>query len=161
MQNSLKNGIAIIGTGSYVPEKVLTNHELEKMVDTSDEWITSRTGIKERRIAAPNQTTSDLGTEAAKKALEAANLKPEDIDLIVVATITPDVIFPATSCYIQSKLGSTKSVAFDIGAACSGFVYALSVAKNLMNGNGYKNALVIGTEIMSRYIDWTDRNTCV
>ncbi len=157
----LNGGIAIVGTGSYLPEKILTNQELEKMVETSDEWIFSRTGIKERRIAAPGETTSDLGTEAAKRALEAANLTAEEIELIVVATITPDVVFPSTACYIQSKLGAKKAAALDIGAACTGFVYALSVARNLMLGNGYKNALVIGTEIMSRYINWTDRNTCI
>jgi 3-oxoacyl-[acyl-carrier-protein] synthase-3 len=154
-------GIAIIGTGSYVPEKVLTNFDLEKIVDTSDEWITTRTGIKERRIASPEQATSDLAYEAAKKALKSAHLKPEEIDLIVVATITPDVGFPATACYVQHKLGAVNAVAFDLSAACTGIVYALSVVKNLMIGHGYRNAIVIGAEVMSRILNWSDRNTCV
>lgn len=157
----INGGIAVIGTGSYVPEKKLTNLDLEKIVDTTDEWITTRTGIRERRIAAPGQSTSDLACEAARKALKSAHLKADEIDLIVVATITPDVVFPATACYVQHKLGAENAVAFDISAACTGIVYALSIVKNLMLGQGYRNAIVIGAEVMSRSLNWSDRNTCV
>ena len=157
----MEGGIAIIGTGSYVPEKCLTNHDLAKIVETSDEWITSRTGIKERHIAAPGETTSDLGAKAALNALEMAKVSPLDIDLIITATITPDVIFPSTACYIQAKIGAKNAAVFDISAACTGFVYGLSIAKSLMKMYGYKNALVIGAEVMTSVLDWTDRNTCV
>jgi 3-oxoacyl-[acyl-carrier-protein] synthase-3 len=148
------------GLGAYIPEKILTNHDLEKMVDTSDEWITTRTGIKERHIAAGNQCASDLGVEAAKEAILSAGLTPLDIDLIVVATSTPDMIFPSTGCYLQKKLGANCG-AFDMSAACSGFVYALSVADAYVRGGVYKNVLVVGTELLSRFIDWKDRSTCV
>lgn len=151
----------IIGTGSYVPKKVLTNHDLEKMIETSDEWITERTGIKERRIAAEGETTSDMAAKAAKRALEMAGIEPDEIDTIIVATVTPDMDFPSTACFVQNKLKAHKAASFDIAAACSGFIYALSVADSLIKSGHSKYALVIGAEIFSRITDWTDRNTCV
>lgn len=153
--------VSVAGTGSYLPEKVLTNADLEKMVDTSDEWITSRTGIRERRMAAKGEFTSHLATNAARKALEQAQLDPADVELIIVATITPDTLTPATACYVQSQLGSTKAVAFDISAACSGFLYSMKIAKRLISDGAFKNALIIGAEKLSAFIDWEDRNTCV
>lgn len=152
--------IGILGIGTYVPERVLTNHDLEKMVDTSDEWIVTRTGIKQRRIASVTEASSDLGVEAAKKALEAANLKPEDIDLIITATLSPDYIFPSTACVIQGKLGAINAAAFDLGAGCSGFVYAITVAKGLVE-SGFNKVLVVGTETISRFINWQERSTSV
>lgn len=152
---------SIIGTGSYMPEKVLTNDELSKLVDTSDEWITSRTGIKARRIAAENQATSDLGTEAARRAIEKAGITPEDIDLIIVATVTPDMFFPSTACFVQKKLGAWNAVCFDISAACSGFLYALQTARHYVNTGNRKTALIIGAEKLSTLVNWKDRNTCV
>jgi len=149
------------GIGMYVPKKVLTNKDLEKMVDTSDEWITSRTGIKKRRIAKPGTPASTLAANAAKKALEAAKLKPEDIDLIIVATITGDMPFPSTACFVQSKIGAKNAACFDLAAACSGFIYGLVTAKNFISSGMYKNALVIGVEVLSSATDYTDRNTCV
>lgn len=151
----------IVSTGSYVPERVLTNHDLEKMVETSDEWITERTGIKERRIGAPEQTTSDLAFEASLKALKNANLTAKDIDLIIVATVTPDMLVPSTACILQMKLGASKAVAFDINGACTGFIYALSVAEKFIKTGASKKALVVGAEMLSRFTDWTDRTTCV
>jgi len=151
----------IWGTGSAVPEKVLTNADLEKMVDTSDEWITTRTGIKERRIAAEGETTSDLAAAAGRKALEAAGAPPEEVDLIIVATVTPDMMFPATSCLVQMKLGAHRAATFDLSAGCSGFVYALDVAARCVASGGYDRVLVIGAEVLSRITDWTDRSTCV
>ena len=153
--------VTIAGTGSYLPEKVLTNADLEKIVDTTDEWITTRTGIKSRRIAAEDQSTSDLATEAAKKALEQAQIAAEDLDLIIVATITPDTLTPATACYVQENLGAKKSVAFDISAACSGFLYAMEMAKNMIGAGTFQNALIIGAEKLSAFTNWEDRNTCV
>ncbi|NWK54571.1 ketoacyl-ACP synthase III [Verrucomicrobiaceae bacterium N1E253] len=153
--------VTIAGTGSYVPERVLTNAELEQMVETSDEWITSRTGIKERRIARDDEFTSHLATEAAKKALEQADIAGEELDLIIVATITPDTLTPATASYVQANLGALSAVAFDISAACSGFLYAMKVAKRLISDGAYKNALIIGAEKLSSFTDWEDRNTCV
>jgi len=153
--------VTIAGTGSYLPEKVLTNADLEKIVDTTDEWITTRTGIKERRIAAEGQSTSDLATEAAKKALEQAQIAAEDVELIIVATITPDTLTPATACYVQDNLGARKAVAFDISAACSGFLYAMEMARNLIGAGSFKNALIIGAEKLSAFTNWEDRNTCV
>ncbi len=152
---------SIIGTGSYVPERVLTNEDLSKIVDTSDEWITTRTGIKERRIAADDEATSDMATKAALRALEAANMKAEDIELIIVATVTPDMFFPSTACIVQKKLGAANAVCFDISAACSGFLYALQVARNFINTGTRGTALVIGAEKLSSLINWKDRNTCV
>ena len=153
--------VTIAGTGSYVPERVLTNAELETMVDTTDEWITSRTGIKERRIAADDEFTSHMATQAALKALEQAHMKAEDIELIIVATITPDTLTPATACYVQAQLGANSAVAFDISAACSGFLYAMKLAKRLISDGAYKNAIIIGAEKLSSFVDWTDRDTCV
>ena len=153
--------VSITGVGSYVPERVLTNHDLEKMVKTTDEWIRSRTGIDERRIAAPEETTSTMAAEAARRAMENAGITALDIDLIIVATITPDMQFPSTSCLVQQKLGATKAAAFDIEAACSGYVYALDIASHFVQSHTYNTVLVIGAEKMSSVIDWTDRNTCV
>lgn len=151
----------IIGTGSYVPEKVLTNYDLEKMVDTSHEWIMDRTGISERRIASDDEATSDLAYHASLSALKNAGIKPEDLDFIIVATITPDMLFPSTACLVQQKLGINGIFAFDISAACSGFVYALSVADNFIKSGLYRTGLVVGAEVLSRLVDWTDRSTCV
>lgn len=151
----------IIGTGGYLPEKVLTNHDLEKMVETSDQWITERTGIKERRIAADGQTTSDLAERAARLAIEMAGISTDDIDLIIVATTTPDRVFPSTACLVQSRLGIAGCAAFDVQAVCTGFVYALGVADNFIRAGSAKNALVIGAETLSRIVDWNDRTTCV
>lgn len=154
-------GVAITGTGAYTPEKILTNHDLEQMVDTSDEWIRTRTGIKERRIAAPDQPTSALAFEAAQKALQDAELEAEDLDLIIVATFTPDRPLPNTGCYLQQKLGASNAGAFSLEAACSGFIYGLEVGANLIRAGGYKNILVVGAEKLSSAVDWTDRETCV
>ncbi|MDH5173773.1 MAG: ketoacyl-ACP synthase III [Elusimicrobiota bacterium] len=153
--------IRIIGTGSYLPEKVLTNKDLEKMVDTSDEWIVSRTGIRERRICSDKQAASDLGIEAARKALKNANVKVEDVDLLIVATITPDMFFPSTACIIQTELGIRNAAVFDLNAACAGFIYSLSTAQQFLQTGTYKTALVIATETLSKITDWKDRNTCV
>ncbi len=153
--------VGIIGVGEYLPEKILTNAELEKMVDTSDDWITTRTGIKERHMAGVGQAASDLAFKAAQQALENAKLKAEDLDLIIVATITGDMPFPSVAAIIQDKLGAKKAVCFDIAAACAGFVYGLSVAEKFIASGAYKNALVIGTEVLSSITDWQDRNTCV
>ncbi len=152
---------AITGVGSFLPEDVVTNAALSELVDTSDEWIQERTGIKERRRARPDQPTSDLATEAAKKALEAAGRSAADVDLIIVATTTPDLTFPATASIVQRKLGAGVGVAFDVQAVCSGFVYALSVADGFVARGMSKCALVIGAEEMTRLMDWTDRGTCV
>lgn len=152
---------SIIGTGSYMPEKILTNDDLSKFVETSDEWITSRTGIKARRIAAEDQATSDLASEAARRAMAAAGVTPEEINLIVVATVTPDMFFPSTACFVQKKIGASNAVCFDISAACSGFLYALQVARHFINTGNRTTALVIGAEKLSSLINWQDRNTCV
>ncbi len=151
----------IAATGSYVPERVLTNFDLEKMVDTSDEWIRERTGIKERRIASEKEAASDLAYEAAKAAFKKTDIKPKDIDLIIVATITGDMPIPATACHLQHKFGLKKSAAFDVNAACSGFLYGLSVADSFIRSGTYKRILVVGTELLSRITDWEDRSTCV
>lgn len=151
----------ITSTGSYVPERILTNAELSKLVDTSDEWITTRTGIKERRIAADNQSTSDLATEAAKNALSAANLSGKDLDLIIVATITPNTFTPSTACYVQTNLGANNAVAFDISAACSGFIFAMDMARNFIENGAYNHVLIVGAEKLSTFVNWEDRNTCV
>ena len=152
----------IIGTGSYLPEYILTNAELEKRVDTSDEWIVSRTGIRERHIAAENETTSDLATAAARAAIEAAGIEPNQIDLVLVATTTPDFIFPSTACLVQQKLGITNACpAFDIQAVCSGFVYALTTANQFIRSGMCKYVLVIGAETLSRITDWSDRSNCI
>lgn len=152
---------SIIGTGSYMPEKVMTNDDLSKIVDTNDEWITTRTGIKERRIAAADQATSDLASEAARRAMTAAGVKPEEIQLIIVATVTPDMFFPSTACFVQKKIGAVNAVCFDVSAACSGFLYALQVARHFINTGNRTTALVIGAEKLSSLVNWKDRNTCV
>lgn len=155
-------GVRILATGAYSPEKVLSNFDLEKMVETSDEWITTRTGIKQRRIAASEQATSDLALGAAQKALEAAGLKPEDISAISVATLTPDKPLPSTACILQKKLGASNAICFDLQAACSGLLYSLEVAISMLMANkSYKYFLVIGAEKLSSVTDWSDRSTCV
>lgn len=151
----------IIGTGSYLPEKVLTNKDMESMVDTTDEWIQERTGIEQRHIAAEGETTVDLAEQASRRAIEAAGLKPDDIDLIVFATSTPDKIFPSSACILQARLDIHGCPAFDIQAVCSGFVYALSVADKFIKTGSSKRALVIGAEVFSRIVNWEDRGTCV
>ena len=153
--------VAIAGTGSYVPERVLTNSDLEIMVETSDEWITTRTGIKERRIAAEDEFTSHMAVKASRKALEQAELDPSDVELIIVATITPNTLTPATACYVQHDLGAHKAVAFDISAACSGFLYAMKLAERMISGGTCKNALILGAEKLSAFVNWDDRSTCV
>jgi len=155
------NSIGIVGIGAYVPPKILTNADLEKLVDTSDEWITTRTGIKERRIAEDGVYTSDLATKAAKEALVEAGLKPEDVELILVATITPDMQFPSTACIVQRKLGAKKATCFDVSAACAGQIYGLVTAEQFIKTGKFKNALVIGAEKLSSITDWKDRSTCV
>jgi 3-oxoacyl-[acyl-carrier-protein] synthase III len=152
---------AIAGVGAYVPARVLTNAELEKMVDTTDEWITSRTGIKERRIAAKDEFTSDLAAKAAQRAMKAAGVTGEQIDLIIVATITPDMVFPSTACLVQQKIGARRAAAFDLEAACSGFIYGLEIAQQFIMSRTYDTVLVIGAEKLSSIVDWQDRNTCV
>ena len=151
----------ITGTGSYMPEKILTNADLEKMVDTNNEWIVARTGIEERRIAADHESTSDMAAAAARRAMEMADVSAEQIDLIVVGTITGDYPWPATACVVQAKIGAKNAFAYDLSAACSGFIYALSCANDFICSGHGKRALVIGAETLSRSIDWTDRNTCV
>ncbi len=154
-------GVEIIGTGSFLPEIRLTNRDMEMMVNTSDEWIMSRTGIKERRICPKGYASSDLGLEASLRAIEDAKIKKEEIDFIICATITPDMYFPSTACIIQKKIGLENIPSFDFQAACSGFIYGLEIAKGLISGCGYKKGLVIASECMSRLTDYTDRSTCV
>jgi len=154
-------GCSIVGTGSYMPQRVMTNDDLAKIVDTSDEWIASRTGIRARRIAAEGEATSDLAAAAARNAMEMAGVKPQELDLVIVATVTPDMFFPSTSCIVQKKIGAKNAVCFDISAACSGFLYAMQTARHFLNGGPLKTALVIGAEKLSSLINWQDRNTCV
>ncbi len=156
-----KRTVSIIGTGSYLPERILTNAELEKLVETSDDWITSRTGIRERRIAAEGEHTSDLAAKAALAAMENAGITADDIDLILVATVTPDMFFPSTACFVQAKIGAKKAACFDVSAACSGFLYALEIAQQFITLQTYNTILVIGADKLSSIVDWTDRNTCV
>ena len=151
----------IAGTGSYLPEKILTNHDLEKMVETTDEWITARTGIKERHIVAEGETTADMAEQASLKAMEMAGISKDDIDLIVLATTTPNQIFPSSACLLQDRLGIHGAAAFDVQAVCTGFVYALTVADKFIRSGSHKKALVIGAESMSRITDWSDRGTCI
>ncbi|WP_066187079.1 MULTISPECIES: beta-ketoacyl-ACP synthase III [Gracilibacillus] len=151
----------ILGVGHYVPEKVLTNKDMEQIVETSDEWIRTRTGIEERRIAGDNENTSDLSFFAAEQALQDANITGEDLDLILVATVTPDQPFPTVSCKLQERLGATKAAAMDVSAACAGFMYAMITAKQFIETGDYKHILIIGAEKLSKITDWTDRNTCV
>src|SRR3984885_5213085 len=152
---------SISGVGSYVPERIVTNADLEKLVDTSDEWITSRTGIKARRVAATHQFTSDLAARAATRAMKKAGVKAEQIDLIIVATITPDMPFPSTACLVQQKIGAYRAAAFDIEAACSGFIFGLEIGQQFIMSRTYNTVLVIGAEKLSSIVNWTDRNTCV
>lgn len=153
--------VSIVGTGSYIPEKILTNEYFQKIVDTTDEWIITRTGIKERHIVDENEATSDLAVRAARNALTAANLAPEDLDVIVIGTVTPDHVFPSTACYVQAKLGTRQIPAFDVSAACSGFLYAFTTGYQYISNGPYKNALVIGAECLTRITDYKDRNTCI
>jgi 3-oxoacyl-[acyl-carrier-protein] synthase-3 len=151
----------IIGTGCYLPERVLSNLDLEKMVETSDEWILSRTGMKERRLARSDEYTSDMGYEAAVKAIEAAKISPEEVDLILVATLTPDYVFPSTACLLQARLKAVNAAAIDVQAACTGYIYALSQAKAYIESGLYKNVLIVASEKLSSIINYKDRNTCV
>ena len=151
----------IVGVGSYVPKNIISNFDLEKIMDTSDEWIKTRTGIRERRIVDENEATSDLATKAALNAIKDANLTPEDIDLIIVATITPDMIFPSTACLVQANIKATKAACFDLEAACSGFIYGITVAKQFIESDTYKHVLVIGAEALSRILDYEDRSTAI
>jgi 3-oxoacyl-[acyl-carrier-protein] synthase-3 len=153
--------VSIIGTGSYVPERILTNRDLEQMVETSDEWIRTRTGIRERRIAAADEATSDMATKAALAAMQQAEVAPEEIDLIVVATVTPDMFFPATACWVQKKIGAVHAACFDISAACSGFLYAMEIAQQFISTHVYNTVLIIGADKLSSIVNWSDRNTCV
>jgi len=151
----------IIGTGGYLPAKVLVNRDLERTVNTTDEWIYTRTGIRQRHVAADDEKTSDLALQASRRALAAAGIAPADLDLIIVATTTPDMVFPSTACILQSKLGVRNCPAFDVQAVCSGFIYGITTADQFMRSGGYRNILVVGAEIYSRILDWNDRGTCV
>lgn len=161
MTTGIERAVGIIGIGSYVPEQILTNKDLEKMVDTTDEWISDRTGIKERHIVGEGECTSDMATKAAQRALEDAGLTADEIDLIVVATASPDMFFPSTACLVQNNLGANKAAAYDLSAGCSGFMYSLATASQFIKTGLYKHILVIGAESLSRFMDFTDRNTCV
>lgn len=156
-----KRTVSIIGTGSYVPERILTNAELEKMVETSDEWIVSRTGIRERRIAGPTEYTSEMAVKAARAAMDQAGISSDEIDLIIVATVTPDMAFPSTACCVQRTLKAKRAACFDVSAACSGFLYALEIAQQFITSHTYNTVLVIGADKLSNLVDWKDRNTCV
>lgn len=158
--NSLRT-VSIIGTGAYLPEKTVHNRDLEKIVDTNDEWIYTRTGMRERRIARADQATSDLAAEAAKAALADAGIGADEVDLLIVATLSPDMFFPSTACFVQDKIGAKNAYCYDLGAACSGSLYALETAKNQIACGAVNTALIIGAEKMSTFVDWTDRNTCV
>ena len=160
-KSPLRRSSSIISTGAYVPSRVLSNTELEKMVETTNEWIISRTGIRERRVAADDEFTSDMGAAAAKQALELGGINPQSIDLIIVATCTPDTTFPSTACHIQNKIGATRAAAFDVQAACSGFLYALVTADQFIASGVYQTVLVVGAEKLSSIVNWKDRNTCV
>ncbi len=152
---------SIVGVGSYLPKKVLTNFDIEKMVDTTDEWIRDRTGIRERRISDKSEATSDLAIEAARKTIASAKMDPKEIELIIVGTSSPDMLFPSTACIVQDKLGAVNSAAFDVSAACTGFNYALASAACFIESGVYNNVLVIGADTLTKYLDWTDRNTCI
>jgi 3-oxoacyl-[acyl-carrier-protein] synthase III len=151
----------VIGTGAYLPDRRLTNQELERTVETSDRWIVERTGIRERRIAAPDEATSDLATAAGRQALTASGVPASSVELIIVATATPDMLFPSTACLVQERLGAKQAFAFDLSAACTGFLYALAVADQYIRTGTYRTVLVIGAEVLSRMVDWTDRTTCI
>lgn len=158
---SVNNSVGIIGTGYYVPEKILTNFDLEKMVDTNNEWIVERTGISERRIAEADVPTSELAFHAAKNAIDNAGIRPEEIDLIIVCTLTSDMVIPSTACLLQDRLGAKNAAAFDLSAACSGFVYGVSVGTQFIKSGVYKKVLIVAAETLSKLVDWSDRNTCV
>lgn len=151
----------ITATGSYAPEKILTNLDLEKIIDTTDDWITERTGIKERRIASDSETSSELAYKASKKALDKVNIKADELDLIILATVSGDMPFPATACMLQNLLGAKKAAAFDISAACSGFIYGLSIADSFIKTGTFKKILLVGVETLSKFLDWSDRSTCI
>ena len=153
--------VSIIGTGSYVPEKILTNEDLSRMVDTSDEWITTRTGIKQRRIAAKDEHTSDMAAKAALQAIEQAKISLAEIDLILVATATPDMLFPATACFVQKKIGATNAACLDISAACAGFLFGVEIAQQFITSHTYDTVLVIGADKLTAITNWSDRNTCI
>ena len=161
VEKARKRGVSIVGTGSYLPERVLTNADIEKMVDTTDEWIVTRTGIRERRIAADDQASSDMAAVAAGRALESAGVAAEDIDLIIVATVTPDMPFPSTACFVQEKIRASKAFCFDVEAACSGFLYGVEVARSFLDSGICETVLVIGAEKLSCVTNWNDRSTCV
>lgn len=161
MPSQPKSGLQITGTGIYLPSRILTNQDLEKLVDTSDEWIFSRTGIRERRIASETETSTWMGVQAAQQALAQAKIQASDLDLILVATVTPDSFFPSAACRISAKLGATGCPAFDLQAACSGFVYGMIVAEQFLRSGAARNVLIVGTERLSSVVDWRDRNTCV
>ena len=152
---------AVAGTGSYLPDRILTNYDLENSINTSDEWIFTRTGIKERRIAAENESASTMAVGAAKKALKSANVSPDQVDMIIVCTSSPDVLFPSTACFVQKELEAFNSAAYDISAVCSGFVFGLSIAEQYLKAGRYEHILVIGSEVNSRIVDWSDRSTCI
>src|ERR1700720_82672 len=159
--NKALRTVSIIGTGSYVPEKILTNADLSRMVDTTDDWITTRTGIKERRVAAKDENTSDMATKAALKAIEQAKISPKEIDLIIVATATPDMLFPATACFVQKKIGATNAACLDISAACAGFLFGVEIAQQFITSHTHDTVLVIGADKLTSITNWSDRNTCV
>lgn len=160
MQNKVR-AVGFLGTGSYVPEKIITNYDIEKIVDTSNEWIIARTGIEQRRVADENTATSDLATEAALRALKDAKVSAKEIDLIIVATVTPDMAFPSTACIVQKNIGAIKAASFDLEAGCSGFLYGLTMGQQFIATGMYEKVLVIGSETLSKIVDWSDRNTCV
>jgi 3-oxoacyl-[acyl-carrier-protein] synthase-3 len=160
-RSTKRRTVSIIGTGSYVPEKILTNEDLSRLVDTSDEWITTRTGIKQRRVAAKDEHTSDMATKAALKAMEQAKISAKDINLILVATATPDMLFPATACFVQKKIGATNAACLDVSAACAGFLFGLEIGQQFITSHTYDIVLVIGADKLTSITNWTDRNTCV
>ena len=160
MEKNIRN-VAIAGTGSYAPEKILTNDDIAKIIDTNDEWIRTRTGIKQRRITGKGEATSDIATKAAIRALESAGIEPSKLDLIIVATVTPDFLFPATACIVQHNIGAKNAAAFDLEAACSGFLYSLAIGNSLISSGVYDNILIIGAEVFYNFLDWEDRTTCV
>ena len=160
-RSTKRRTVSIIGTGSYVPEKILTNEDLSRMVDTSDEWITTRTGIKQRRVAAKDENTSDMATRAALNAIEQAKISPKEINLILVATATPDMLFPATACFVQKKIGATNAACLDISAACAGFLFGVEIAQQFITSHTCDTVLVIGADKLTSITNWTDRNTCV
>lgn len=161
IQSNRRFRAVVAGSGSFLPEKILTNEDFTKIVETSDEWITTRTGIKERHIAASHETTATLAAEAARRALDDAGMKPEELELIIIGTITPEMVFPSTACFVQHQIGASNAWAFDLSAACSGFVYSLSIAHEFIGSGRYKNALVIGAETLSRITNYKDRGSCI